>query len=295
MNTIGFIGAGNMGSAILRGIAGSDMKQEAELFAYNPTEAKVDALADCGVQKCKSAAEVVEKSQYVFLAIKPQKFEEVLPQIADAVTEQTVLVSIAAGIGAEFIRKLTKPFAKVVLAMPNTPLLLGEGATALAKDDSVSDAEFAVVRNIFGSCGMTAVIAPEQMKEVIAVNGSSPAFIYLFAKGFLDYAARVGLPEQSAKELFVQSLIGSAKMITDSGYSIDELIRQVSSPGGTTLAGLDQLYEGKMLDAVQNACDSCTKRAYELSKYRQHRTKPSGGLCAVLPKAPAFITGVSFA
>ena len=109
-------------------------------------------------------------------------------------------------------------------------------------------------------------IAPEQMKEVIAINGSSPAFIYLFAKGFLDYAARVGLPEQSAKELFVQSLIGSAKMITDSGYSIDELIRQVSSPGGTTLAGLDQLYEGKMLDAVQNACDSCTKRAYELSK-----------------------------
>ena len=255
MNTIGFIGAGNMGSAILRGIAGSDMKPEAELFAYNPTEAKVDALADCGVQKCKSAAEVVEKSRYVLL-----------PQIADAVTEQTVLVSIAAGIGAEFIRKLTKPFAKVVLAMPNTPLLLGEGATALAKDDSVSDAEFAVVRNIFGSCGMTAVIAPEQMKEVIAINGSSPAFIYLFAKGFLDYAARVGLPEQSAKELFVQSLIGSAKMITDSGYSIDELIRQVSSPGGTTLAGLDQLYEGKMLDAVQNACDSCTKRAYELSK-----------------------------
>ena len=173
---------------------------------------------------------------------------------------------IGAGNGAEFIRKLTKPFAKVVLAMPNTPLLLGEGATALAKDDSVSDAEFAVVRNIFGSCGMTAVIAPEQMKEVIAINGSSPAFIYLFAKGFLDYAARVGLPEQSAKELFVQSLIGSAKMITDSGYSIDELIRQVSSPGGTTLAGLDQLYEGKMLDAVQNACDSCTKRAYELSK-----------------------------
>ena len=104
------------------------------------------------------------------------------------------------------------------------------------------------------------------MAEVIAINGSSPAFIYLFAKGFLDYAARVGLPEQSAKELFVQSLIGSAKMITDSGCSIDELIRQVSSPGGTTLAGLDQLYEGKMLDAVQNACDSCTKRAYELSK-----------------------------
>ena len=132
MNTIGFIGAGNMGSAILRGIAGSDMKPEAELFAYNPTEANVDALADCGVQKCKSAAEVVEKSRYVFLAIKPQKFEEVLPQIADAVTEQTVLVSIAAGIGAEFIRKLTKPFAKVVLAMPN-PAAVGRGCHGTGK------------------------------------------------------------------------------------------------------------------------------------------------------------------
>lgn len=266
MNTIGFIGAGNMGSAILRGIAGSSMKQNALLYAYNPTEAKVDALADCGVQKCSSAAEVVEKSKYVFLAIKPQKFGEVLPQIADAVNEETVLISIAAGIGTDYIRKLTKPYAKVVLAMPNTPLLLGEGATALAKDDSVSDAEFAVVRDIFGSCGMTAVIAPEQMKEIIAINGSSPAFIYLFAKSFLDYAARVGLPEASAKELFAQSLIGSAKMITDSGYSIAELIRQVSSPGGTTLAGLDQLYEGKMPDTVERACESCTKRAYELAK-----------------------------
>ena len=91
MDTIGFIGVGNMGSAILKGIAGSSLKQETSLFAYNPTEAKVDALANCGVQKCGSAAEVVEKSQYVFLAIKPQKFEEVLPQIADAVTEETVL------------------------------------------------------------------------------------------------------------------------------------------------------------------------------------------------------------
>ena len=120
MDTIGFIGVGNMGSAILKGIAGSSLKQETSLFAYNPTEAKVDALANCGVQKCGSAAEVVEKSRYVFLAIKPQKFEEVLPQIADAVTEETVLVSIAAGIGADFIRKMTKPYAKVVLAMPNT-------------------------------------------------------------------------------------------------------------------------------------------------------------------------------
>ena len=102
--------------------------------------------------------------------------------------------------------------------------------------------------------------------EIIAVNGSSPAFIYLFAKGFIDYAYSVGIDSKAAMELFAQSLIGSAKMMTDSGYSIDELIKMVSSPGGTTLAGLDRLYEGKLTDTVKNCCESCTKRAYELSK-----------------------------
>ena len=266
MNTIGFLGTGNMGTAILKGIAGSSMKSETKLYAYNPTAAKVDALASYGVQKCSSEAEVAAASQYLFLAIKPQKFDEVLPRIADAITEDTVLVSIAAGIGVEYIRKLTKPNAKVVLAMPNTPLLLGCGATALATEAPVSDAEFAVVRRIFDACGMTAVIEPAQMKEIIAINGSSPAFIYLFAKGFLDYAEQVGLSGDMAKELFAQSLIGSAKMITDSGYSIAELIRQVSSPGGTTLAGLDRFYAGNLTDVVQDACDHCTKRAYELAK-----------------------------
>lgn len=266
MNTIGFLGTGNMGTAILKGIAGSSMKSETKLYAYNPTAAKVDALASYGVQKCSSEAEVAAASQYLFLAIKPQKFDEVLPRIADAITEDTVLVSIAAGIGVEYIRKLTKPNAKVVLAMPNTPLLLGCGATALATEAPVSDAEFAVVRRIFDACGMTAVIEPAQMKEIIAINGSSPAFIYLFAKGFLDYAEKVGLSGDVAKELFAQSLIGSAKMITDSGYSIAELIRQVSSPGGTTLAGLDRFYAGNLTDVVQDACDHCTRRAYELAK-----------------------------
>ena len=266
MNTIGFLGTGNMGTAILKGIAGSSMKSETKLYAYNPTAAKVDALASYGVQKRSSEAEVAAASQYLFLAIKPQKFDEVLPRIADAITEDTVLVSIAAGIGVEYIRKLTKPNAKVVLAMPNTPLLLGCGATALATEAPVSDAEFAVVRRIFDACGMTAVIEPAQMKEIIAINGSSPAFIYLFAKGFLDYAEKVGLSGNVAKELFAQSLIGSAKMITDSGYSIAELIRQVSSPGGTTLAGLDRFYAGNLTDVVQDACDHCTRRAYELAK-----------------------------
>ena len=104
------------------------------------------------------------------------------------------------------------------------------------------------------------------MKEIIAVNGSSPAFIYLYAKGFVEYAASVGIDPDAALRLFCQTLIGSAEMMLHSGKSIDDLIVMVSSKGGTTIAGLDQLRERGLQDAVQAACEACTKRAYELSK-----------------------------
>lgn len=263
---VGFLGAGNMGAAIMKGIAASDLADSVALYAYNPTRSKVEALADDGVKAVDSEAELVSACQYVFLAIKPQKFEAVLPKLKDAVTEQTVLISIAAGISGAYIQEQIGFPVKVVLAMPNTPLLLREGATALASIAPVSDSEFQFVQQIFNACGKTAVLQPDEMQKIIAINGSSPAFIYLYAKGFFTYAQQAGLDETVTKDLLVQSLIGAAKMIADSGYDIDTLIRQVSSPGGTTLAGLDRLYEGNLVDVVVSCCESCTKRAEELSK-----------------------------
>ena len=266
MTNIGFIGAGNMGSAIMKGISSSSLCKDTALFAFDPSTEKVEALSEYGVGACSSEKEIMEKCKFVFLAVKPQIIEGVLKAISAYTTEETVIISIAAGIGDEFIAKKTIPEAKVILVMPNTPLLLGEGASALSRNDKVTDEEFDVVLNIFRICGKAAVIPKDKMKEIIAINGSSPAFIYLFAKGFIDYAASVGIDRAAAEELFTQSLIGSAKMITDSGNTIDELIKMVSSPGGTTLAGLDKLYEGNLTDVVKKCCESCTNRAYELSK-----------------------------
>lgn len=266
MNNIGFIGAGNMGSAIIKGILASEAGKDSKIFAFDPSTEKLDELSKLGVTPCESECAVMENCKYVFLAVKPQIIEGVLETIAPCTKEDTVIVSIAAGISDEFISRKTIPSAKVILVMPNTPLLLGEGASALSRSESVTDEEFDVVLGIFRSCGKAAVISKDKMKEIIAINGSSPAFIYLYAKGFIGYAKSVDIDENAAKELFAQSLIGSAKMITDSGYTIDELIKMVSSPGGTTLAGLDRLYEGKLEESVKNCCESCTKRAYELSK-----------------------------
>jgi len=265
MIKVGFIGTGNMGGAIIRGII-AKYGDNASVTAYDPDKEKLAELQKAGVKAAASEGEVCRSCKYVFLAIKPQMFDSVLPVIAPYVTEENVIVSIAAGITEDYIAKMTIDNVRTVIVMPNTPFLVGEGATALAKGKNTSEEEFGEVIDIFSTGGIAKVVPMDKMKEIIAINGSSPAFIYLFAKGFTDYAESVGIDGRTALELFSQSLIGSAKMLTDSGYSVDELIKMVSSPGGTTLAGLDGLYEGKLTEVVADCCERCTKRACELSK-----------------------------
>lgn len=265
MQKIGFIGTGNMGAAIIKGIA-AKFGSEVEIYATDLDRDKLAALSEYGVIACEKNTEVVSYCKYIFLAVKPQGMEAVLADIAGAVTSDTVLISIAAGLDGNYFKVRTDINAKVVLVMPNTPLLLGEGASALAQVAPTTDEEFAFVKSLFDACGVTAVVPENKMKEIIAVNGSSPAFIYLFAKGFIDYAASVGIDADAAKTLFSKTLIGSAKMITDSGYTVDELIKMVSSPGGTTLAGLGAYYDGKLDEVTADACRRCTSRAYELAK-----------------------------
>lgn len=264
---IGFLGAGNMGSAMLRGMAASPLCQNGtvtQLLVYdaNP-EQSAKLAAQCDVCICETAQALCDAADFLILAVKPQVLGNALDGIC--LRPEQVVISICAGISAEFIRSHTIAEAKIILVMPNTPLMLGEGASALAKCAGVSEAEFAVAMELFAACGVAAEIPESKMREIIAINGSSPAFLYLFAKGFLDYAAAEGIDAQAALQLFAQSMIGSAKMLTDSGNSVEELIRMVSSPGGTTLAGLDALYAGKLGDTIQACCAACTNRAYELA------------------------------
>lgn len=267
MTNVGFIGAGNMGFAIIKGIYQSGLADDRiKLFVNEIDNEKVQRLASMNVSPCETAKELLEKCKFVFLAVKPQQLDDFLNENGKFITSETVVVSICAGITGEYIKSKTIPDAKVVLVMPNTPLLLGEGATALAAVNPTTDEEFNLVCDIFSASGKISVVAEDKMKEIIAINGSSPAFIYLYAQAFIDYAKSVNIDEETSKTLFSQSLIGAAKMITDSGYTIDELITMVSSKGGTTIAGLEKLREGNLSETVQSCCEACTKRAYELSK-----------------------------
>lgn len=265
MRTIGFIGAGNMATGIISGMVKAQL--DVSILAYDTYAEKLPLLQEkYGIQPASSAEEVAKASDYLFLAVKPQNFAEALGELKPAVRPETVFVSIAAGITAEYIAAALDIPAKVVLVMPNTPLLLGCGASALSKTDSVTDEEFAYVRNIFDCAGVTAAIPRDKMCEIIPINGSSPAFLYRYAQLFIEYGKSVGISEEVCLTLFAQTMIGSAKMMTDSGYSLDELITMVSSKGGTTIAGLEALKANGLDAAVASCCEKCVARAYELSK-----------------------------
>ncbi|MCL2108299.1 MAG: pyrroline-5-carboxylate reductase [Oscillospiraceae bacterium] len=268
--TLGFIGAGNMGFALLNGfsIATSSPKSEKDvkISVYDADPDKRESLMTGGFNVAANELEIARNCKYIVLACKPQQLTELLLKIKSVVTSETVLISLCAGISAEYIRGVTGSNSKVVLVMPNMPVTLGTGATALACDGAVTAEEFAFVRGIAESCGIAEVIPVDKMNEIICINASSPAFIYLFSQGFAEYAAGQGIDQKAALNLFAQTLIGAGKMLMQSGATPDELIQQVASKGGTTQAGLDALTSGGLREIIRKVCEACTKRAYELGK-----------------------------
>lgn len=266
MKKLSFIGAGNMATAIIKGIAGGRLAAEYDIYAYDRDTEKLVALQEYGVKNGGSIAGMAADSDLIVLAVKPQNMGEVLPELKERMNRDAVVISIVAGISAAYIKEALGFDAKVVPVMPNTPLLLGCGATAMAQVAPVEQEEFDRAAEIFRSAGRVAVVEPSQMVDIIPVNGSSPAYIYRFAKAFVDYAKEKQIDERVALELFCQSLIGSAQMMLETGKSIDELIAMVSSKGGTTLKGSEVLIEKEFEAIVKAACEACAERGYELAK-----------------------------
>ena len=263
---VGFIGAGNMASAIIGGIRSAGIYEDSQLFVFDVNHCKMAEMKKLGLHTAASAQEMVQVCDIVFLAVKPQNFEEVLTEICSAVTESTLFVTIAAGISTSYIRSKTTKDCQVIRAMPNTPLLLGLGATALCRTENVPDTVFEEVKKIFETSGIVEIIEERQMNEIISVNGSSPAYVYVFVKALVDGAKAYGIDSDVALRLVAQTLTGSAKMLLESGKTPDELIQMVSSPGGTTLAALNVLEKEGFSATLRRAMDSCTARAEELGR-----------------------------
>jgi len=265
---ISFIGAGNMASAIINSITSSGRIKPSDIFVFDKFSEKCDALLSLGINKCSSLKEACDSGDCLLLAVKPQDYEALLHDIKNCADNLStkMIITIAAAISCNYICSILDVDLPVVRVMPNTPVMLGFGATAISRNSLVGDREYSKICGIFASSGCVVALDESLMNSVISVNSSSPVYLYMLAKAMIDSGISQGLSEKAATELVYQTLKGSCEMLIKSGKSADELIKMVASPGGTTLAAISSLENDNFYDVINKAMLACTDRANELSR-----------------------------
>lgn len=262
---LGVIGAGNMGMAIANGLAKS-ISDLSKIALYNRSEEKREKNRKLGFSVLDNYSDIYSQSEMVLLAVKPQTFPEVLANLPK-LSEKPLVISIAAGIPFAKIENALGNDCPIIRCMPNTPLLLGKGATQLVKNNAANKQQLDKVCSIFDSMGVTVVFDDEnKLNDVIPFAGSAPAYVYSFTEGMLISAEKHGISRDDAIKLFCQTLIGSAEMMLSSGKTPKQLIDAVCSPNGTTIEAMNVLNEGNLYELLSKANDKCIARAYELGK-----------------------------
>lgn len=258
---IGFIGMGNMGYAMLKGILQVFPKDNVIFTDVNKDRCK-NVSEETGVAYEESNAECANKAKYVILAVKPQYYSSVLKNIENIIREEHIVISIAPGITVDSLKSNLGFDKRIVRAMPNTPALLGCGMTGICYDDNLFNFEEKdVIDKIFSSFGRYKKVEERLMSAVTCVSGSSPAYVYMFIEALADGAVKYGIPRDMAYEMAAQAVMGSAKMVLETKEHPAKLKDQVCSPGGTTIAGVSALEEFGFRNAIIKATDECYHKA----------------------------------
>ncbi len=264
MPKLGIIGIGNMGSAIMKGLLKTWDKKDI-IFTDVNREQCIRITEELGVAHGESNSVCAGQAKYVVLAVKPQYFDSVLSDIRHEVTENHVIISIAPGITTAQLKEKLGEKARVVRAMPNTPALLGEGMTGVCFDETAfSQEEKETIKSVFQSLGRMRMVEERLMNAVVCASGSSPAYVYLFIEALADGAVKYGLPRDAAYEMAAQTVLGSARMVLETGEHPGALKDKVCSPGGTTIEGVSALEEFGFRNAVIKAADACFKKCEKL-------------------------------
>ena len=254
----GFIGCGNMASAIIGGIKQAGIT---ELYVFDKDMEKCRAFD--GATICKSVDDVVKSADIIFLCVKPNILPEVLKEIT---VEGKAFVSIAAGITVEKIRELLRPAARIMRIMPNTPLLVGKGAICIQMPTDLSEGEQIFIEEIFSAIGIVEHVGGNLMDSVTGVSGSGPAYVYMFIDALAKAGAKHGLPEDVSLRLAVQTFEGACEMLKQTGDTPSQLIHNVCSPGGTTIEAMKIFDMNETRGIIEWAVDACVAKSKELSK-----------------------------
>jgi pyrroline-5-carboxylate reductase len=266
-HSIGFIGAGNMAEAMIRGLVKGGHVEAKKIVASGPRRERLDELAQrYAIEVTTDNSDVAKRCSLIVLAVKPQILDKVLREIGAGIKPGALVVSIAAGVDAATIEDAIADGVHVVRAMPNTPALVGAGATAIAAGRHASDGDLAIARALFDAVGITVVLDEGQLDAVTGLSGSGPAYIFLILEALADAGVKVGLARRIAQRLAAQTVMGSAKMLLDTDEHPGKLKDMVTSPGGTAIAGLHTLEQGGLRTTLINAVETATKRAKELGR-----------------------------
>jgi pyrroline-5-carboxylate reductase len=259
---IGFIGGGNMAEAMIKGMLNSNIR---DIMVSEPRDDRRSYLEKTyNVKTTNDNKEVVKKCTIIILAVKPQNMEDVTGEISDFITPDKIIVSIAAGITLSYLSSRLKT-TKIIRVMPNTPALVLEGMSVMSMCECIHDREIGIIREIFMSIGKLMALPEKYMDAVTALSGSGPAFIALFVEHLIDAGIKSGLSKEHAAELAIQTFIGTAKLL-ETGMPPDKLRVIVTSPGGTTAAGLKVFEEKKFGDIVASVIEAAKKRSEELGR-----------------------------
>lgn len=263
-HTIAFLGAGNMAEALIRGLVkGAHIAPDHVLATAPRAERRDELKAKYGIRVSAANADVKDAS-IVVLAVKPQILPKVLSEVGQAIAPSALVISIAAGVDTAAIEE--KVAARVVRAMPNTPALVGAGATAISAGTRAGDDDLALARALFEAVGIVVALDEIHLDAVTGLSGSGPAYVFLILEALSDAGVKVGLSRRNAQRLAAQTVMGSAKLLLDTDEHPGKLKDMVTSPGGTAIAGLHTLEEGGLRTTLINAVETATKRARELGR-----------------------------
>ena len=259
---IGFIGCGNMAKAMISGILKNQLTEKENITASDISEgSRKVSQEQLGINITDSKLEVVDNSDVLFLSVKPQYYETVINEIKDAVGADQIVVTIAPGKNLAWLSEQFEKDVKIVRCMPNTPALVGEGMTAATPNAFVTKEELETVVSILNSFGKTEVIGEYLMDAVVSVSGSSPAYVYMMIEAMADGAVADGMPRDMAYKFAAQAVMGSAKMVLESGKHPGELKDMVCSPAGTTIEAVRTLEKEGFRSSVMEAMKVCTAKA----------------------------------
>lgn len=262
---IGFIGLGNMASAIIGGILKDQIVSAEDIVGSSATRATMENIREqYGIRTVQSNKDVAAEADIIFLCVKPITLPVVLEEIMDEVGEDKLLISVAAGKTTKWISQyFTKP-VKIIRCMPNTPALVQAGCTAVCRNENVTEEELRQALEILGSFGVAEVVKESLMDVVVGVSGSSPAYVFMFIEAMADAAVKGGMPRSQAYHFAAQSVYGSARLMLETGRHPAELKDMVCSPGGTTIEAVEVLEQKGLRAAVMSAMDACIEKSSRL-------------------------------